>query len=134
MAKQSPIRPLEGKVSIVGVRPRVSLTERNASVADVSIALTGGSGRTAVPVTFSVGLNVPVSGRARLTDEATGASLPSRPALAARRYSEMFRLFLQGAAPESFGSPTSAPTPPALGEPNAHSDANRGVRVRVRTV
>ena len=72
MAKQSPSRPLEGKVSIVGVRPRVSLTKRNAPVADVSIALTGGSGRTPVPITFSVGLNVPVSGRARLTDEATG--------------------------------------------------------------
>lgn len=72
MAKQSPSRPLQGKVGIVGVRPRVSLTERNAPVADVSIALTGGSGRTPVPVTFSVGLNVPASGRARLTDEVTG--------------------------------------------------------------
>ena len=72
MAKQSLSRPLEGKVSIVGVRPRVSLTERAAPVADVSIALTGGSGRTPVPITFSVGLNVPVSGRAQLTDDATG--------------------------------------------------------------
>ena len=73
MAKQSPTRPLEGKVSIVVCARACRSPKRNASVADVSIALTGGSGRTAVPVTFSVGLNVPASGRARLTDEATGA-------------------------------------------------------------
>jgi hypothetical protein len=70
VAKQSLNRPLEGKVSIVGVRPRISLTERSAAVADLSVALTGGIGRASVPVTFTVGLNVPLSGRARLTDDA----------------------------------------------------------------
>jgi hypothetical protein len=71
MAKQRPGRPLEGKVNVVGVRPRVSLTDRDGAVADLSITLTGGSGRAPVPVTFSVGLNVPLSGRARLIDDAT---------------------------------------------------------------
>ena len=73
VAKQSPNTPLEGKVSVVGVRPKVSLADRAAPVAELSIVLTGGSGRTAVPITFSIALNVPVSGRPRLTDGDTGA-------------------------------------------------------------
>jgi hypothetical protein len=70
--KPSPTRPLEGSVALVGTRPRVSLTERAAAVADLSITLTGGTGRTAVPMTFAISLNVPLSGRAQLIDEATG--------------------------------------------------------------
>jgi hypothetical protein len=70
MRRQSPSRPLEGQVKIVGVRPQVSLTERRAKVADLSITLTGGRGPTPVPITFSIGLNVPLSGRAQLTDDA----------------------------------------------------------------
>ena len=73
MAKQSPNSPLEGTVSVVGVRPKVSLADRAAPVADLSIVLTGGSGRTAVPITFSVALNVPVSGPPLLKDGDTGA-------------------------------------------------------------
>ena len=73
MAKQSPNSPLEGRVSVVGVRPKLSLVDRAAPVADLSIVLTGGTGRTAVPITFSVALNVPVSGRPQLTDGNTGA-------------------------------------------------------------
>jgi hypothetical protein len=71
VAKQSNMRPLEGKVKVLGGRPTVSLTDRDAAVADLSIMLTGGSGRVSVPVTFSVGLNVPPAGRARLIDDAT---------------------------------------------------------------
>jgi len=52
------------------VRPQVSLTDRRAKVADLSITLTGGSGRTPVPMTFSISLNVPLSGGAQLTDKA----------------------------------------------------------------
>jgi hypothetical protein len=70
MPRQSPSRPLEGQVSIVGVRPQVSLTDRRAKVADLSITLTGGSGPTPVPITFSLSLNVPLSGGAQLTDGA----------------------------------------------------------------
>src|SRR5213592_1730995 len=71
MPREAPTtsRPLEGKVAIVGARPRVSLTDRAATVADLSITLTGGTGRTAIPITFSVSLNVPPSGRARLMDD-----------------------------------------------------------------
>ena len=70
MAKQSPRGPLEGQVRIVGVSPQVSLTDRRAKVADLSITLTGGSGPTPVPITFSISLNVPLSGGAQLTDAA----------------------------------------------------------------
>jgi hypothetical protein len=70
MPRRSASRPLEGKVSIVGVRPQVSLTDRRAKVADLSITLTGGSGPTPVPITFSISLNVPLSGGAQLTDGA----------------------------------------------------------------
>ena len=70
MPRRSASRPLEGKVSIVGVRPQVSLTDRRAKVADLSITLSGGSGSTPVPITFSISLNVPVSGGAQLTDGA----------------------------------------------------------------
>ncbi len=45
------------------------LTDRAATVADLSITLTGGTGRTAVPITFSISLNVPISGRAQLMDD-----------------------------------------------------------------
>jgi hypothetical protein len=75
MAKQSPAGPLKGKVSVVGVRPRVSLADRAAPVAELSVALTGGGGRAPVPITFSVGLNVPVAGRAQLMDDARGTVL-----------------------------------------------------------
>ena len=71
MAKQLNARPLEGKVSVLGGRPTVSLADRAAAVADLSITLTGGSGRGAMPMTFSVGLNVPLAGRAQLIDDAT---------------------------------------------------------------
>ena len=67
--RQSPSRPLEGRVSIVGERPPVSLTDRRAQVADLSITITGGSGATPVPITFSISLNVPLSGGAQLTDD-----------------------------------------------------------------
>ena len=86
MAKQSTVertsRPLEGSVRTVGVRPRLSLTERDVAVADLSISLTGGTGRARTPITFSVGLNAPLAARARveLIDEAT----QSRIAVATR--------------------------------------------------
>ena len=86
MAKQSTItrasRPLEGSVRTVGVRPTLSLTERDVAVADLSISLTGGTGRTRTPMTFSVGLNAPLAARARaeLIEEAT----QSRIAVATR--------------------------------------------------
>jgi len=35
------------------------------------VTLTGGSGRAAVPLTIALSLNVPVSGRAQLTDDET---------------------------------------------------------------
>jgi len=73
MAKQPSGPPLEGTVSIVGVRPRVAAGQRDAPVANLLVSLSGGSGQTIVAVTFSVSLNIPVTGRARLTDDATGA-------------------------------------------------------------
>ena len=80
MAKKSSTRqvattslPLQGQVSVVGTRPRVTIGNRDAAVADLLVTLTGGDGRTAVPVTFNVSLSVAVAGRARLTDESTGA-------------------------------------------------------------
>ena len=80
MAKPSSTRqvattslPLQGQVSVVGSRPRVTIGDRNAAVADLLVTITGGNGRTAVPVTFNVSLSVAVTGRARLTDESTGA-------------------------------------------------------------
>jgi len=80
MAKKASTRPLdtsnlplEGDVSIVGVRPRIPVGARDAAVADLLVTLTGGSGRTSVPVTFSISLNVAISGRAQLRDEGTGA-------------------------------------------------------------
>jgi hypothetical protein len=75
MAKQPSGGPLEGTVNVVGARTKVSVADRDAVVADLTITLTGGSGRTAVPITFAVGLNVPVSGRARLTDASTSRVL-----------------------------------------------------------
>jgi hypothetical protein len=75
MAKQSPAGPLEGTVSVVGARPTVSLADRDAPVAELSVALTGGGGGDPVPITFSVGLNVPVAGRAQLMDDARGTIL-----------------------------------------------------------
>ena len=78
MAKQPPAgRPLEGRVTTVGVRPRISLTERDGAVADVLISLTGGTGTARTPMTFSVGLNVPLSAsaRAQLIDEATQSQI-----------------------------------------------------------
>lgn len=71
MSKQAAPSPLEGKLTVVGARPGVSPGDRDATLAELSIALTGGSGRTPIPITFSVALNIPVSGRARLTDDSS---------------------------------------------------------------
>ena len=70
-----------------GVLPHVSRGhdvekgDRDAPVAELSVALTGAGGRAPVPITFSVGLNVPVAGRAQLMDDAELSS-QSRPARA----------------------------------------------------
>ncbi len=86
MARKSPAppagQPLEGSVRIVGVRPKISLAERDVAVADVAITLTGGSDVARTPATFSIGLNAPLAarGRAQLIDEAT----QSRIAVATR--------------------------------------------------
>ena len=84
MAKKSSTRqvattslPLQGQVSVVGSRPRVTIGSRDAAVADLLVTITGGDGRTTVPVTFNISLSVAAAGRARLTDESTGAVIES---------------------------------------------------------
>jgi len=55
----------------------VTIGTRDAAVADLLVTITGGDGRTTVPVTFNVSLSVAAAGRARLTDESTGAMTES---------------------------------------------------------
>lgn len=75
MANQPTAAPLEGTVAVVGSRPKVSFASRDAAVADLSVTLTGGTGRAPVLLTISLGLNTPVTGRAQLTDAATNQVL-----------------------------------------------------------
>ena len=134
MAKQSVSRPLEGKVSIVGVRPRVSLADRDAPVADVSITLTGGSGRTPVPITFSVGLNVPLSGRARLTDDATGAVVAESTRSGGTHVFKNVPVVPPGSRTRIFRITNVRANASGLCRAGADSYPNCGVRVGVPTV
>lgn len=54
--------PLTGTVSVTGSRPRVTLGQRAAAVADLGIVLTGGTSGARQVATFTVRLNAPTGG------------------------------------------------------------------------
>jgi len=67
--------PLTGTVAIVGSRPKITVGQRAATVADIGIDVTGGISGTRVAVTFTVTLNIKLAATdtATLIDE-TGTS------------------------------------------------------------
>jgi len=66
---------LTGTVTTIGPRPKITIGQRAATVADIRIEVTGGVSGTRVAVTFTVTLNIKVAATdtASLIDE-TGSS------------------------------------------------------------